>query len=165
MAMCNTLQENIFIFWRKKYSSEISEKFLTDFEKYKILPFVGNILGISDELSFIKNKRQNTDDSQGRLHDLGYRFGVYVFVGNSSEISDGFPTKWKISVGNSSEMSDEILTNFFLENCRRNSDGLRNFRSIFDTNFQRIFDDHEFRYEIFKINVHPDILSDKYDVD
>ena len=50
--------------------------------------FVGNILGISDEFSFVGNNRRNIDDSRGRLNDLGYRFGVYVFFRYSLENSD-----------------------------------------------------------------------------
>ena len=135
-------------FWRKTYSSDISDEILTGLREIWNFTirryFVGNILGISDELSFVKNNRRNTDDSWGRLHDLGYRFGVYVFVGNSSEISDELPTKWKISVGNSSEIFDKFLINLFLGNFQRISDGLQNFRRIFITNFLRTSDENEF---------------------
>ena len=86
-------------FWRKKYSSEISEEFLTNLRgiwSFTIRRhFVGNILGKSDEFSFVGNNRRNTDDSRGRLNDSGYRFGVYVFVRYSLENSDEFPTKCK----------------------------------------------------------------------
>ena len=100
-------------FWRKKYSLEISDEILTDLREIWNFTtrryFVGNILGISDEHSFVINNRRNTDDSRGRLNDLWYRFGVYVFVGNSLEISDKFPTNfWRNFLGNSSAISQEI---------------------------------------------------------